>query len=184
MWNLKINCGTICGTIKQNGSEFQHITFLVFYLVLFLLGVILHSQSYILQKTPLKLDMSLQGYDQLKGCQNNRKQKDLFLLFGFISKSIFANSDSFCLIAPHICLLVVNSLFFYFLSHNSPNYNSPLTCSILRDLNIIRTNKFYHSFLNVMYSLADEHAYAFIYMYMVLLFTHCFVTRCLITHQI
>ena len=32
--------------------------------------------------------------------QNNRKQKDLFPLFGSLSKSIFANSDSFCLITP------------------------------------------------------------------------------------
>ncbi len=74
---------------KCNGSIFS-----------FLLGVILHSKSYILQKTPLKLDMSLQNYDLLKGCQNNRKQKDLFPLFGSISKSVFANSDSFRLIIP------------------------------------------------------------------------------------
>ncbi len=48
----------------------------------FLFGVIFHSKSYVLQKTPLKLDMSLQSYDLLNGCQNNRKQKDLFPLFG------------------------------------------------------------------------------------------------------
>ena len=42
-----------------------------------LVGVILHSKSYLLQKTPLKLDMSFQSYDLLKGFQNNGKQKDL-----------------------------------------------------------------------------------------------------------
>ena len=46
--------------------------------------------------------MSLQSYDLLKVCQNNRKQKDKFPLFGSIFKSIFANSDSFCLIIPHM----------------------------------------------------------------------------------
>ena len=48
----------------------------------FQLAVIFLSKSYIMQKTPLKLDMSFQSYDLLKGCQNNRKQKDLFPFFG------------------------------------------------------------------------------------------------------
>ena len=85
-----------CETIKQNESEIENN------ILSFLLDVILLSNSYILQKTPLKLDMSFQSYDLLKGHQNNRKQKDLFPLFGSISKSIFASSDSFCLITPHI----------------------------------------------------------------------------------
>ncbi len=68
----------------------------------FLLSVILLSKSYILQKIPLKLYKSFQSYDLLKGHQNNRKQKALFPLFGSISKSTFANSDSFCLITPHL----------------------------------------------------------------------------------
>ena len=89
----------ICGMIKQNESELKHIIFFSF-----LLGVMLHSKSYVLQKTPLKLDLSFQSYDLLKCCQNNRKQKDLFPLFGSISKSIFANSNSFCLIIPHMQL--------------------------------------------------------------------------------
>ncbi len=67
----------------------------------FLLYVIFHSKGYVLQKTPLKFDMSFQSYDILKGYQNNRKQKNLFPLFGSFSKSIFANSDSFCLIIPN-----------------------------------------------------------------------------------
>ena len=53
----------------------------------FLLGVIFHSKSYVLQKTPSKLDMSFWSYDLLKDRQNNRKEKDLFPLFGSISKS-------------------------------------------------------------------------------------------------
>ncbi len=55
----------------------------------YLLDVILHSKSYILPKTPLKSDTSFQSYYLLKGCQNNRKQNDLFALFGSFSKSIF-----------------------------------------------------------------------------------------------
>ena len=83
----------ICVAIKQNGvwTRVHHIFSL-------LLGVMLHSKSYILQKTQLKLDKSLQSYDLWKGCQNKRKWRDLFPLFGSISKSKFANSNSFCLI--------------------------------------------------------------------------------------
>ena len=67
-----------------------------------LLDVILHLMSYILQKTPFKWDVSFQSHDLLKGCQNNRKQKHSFPLFGSISKSIFVNSNLFCVIIPHI----------------------------------------------------------------------------------
>ena len=70
----------------------------------FLLHIMLHSKSYILQKTPSKLHKSLQSYGLLNGCENNKKQRDLFPLFSSISKSIFANSDSFCLITPHMVL--------------------------------------------------------------------------------
>ncbi len=70
----------------------------------YLLDVIFHSKSYILLKTPLKSDMSFQSYYLLKGCQNNRKQKDLFPLFSSISKSIFANSNSFCLMIPQLSI--------------------------------------------------------------------------------
>ena len=76
----------------------------------FLLDVILHSKLcskiFVLLKTPLKLDMSVQSYDLLKGCQNNREQKDLFPLFGRVSKSIFASSNSVCLITSHTQTLV------------------------------------------------------------------------------
>ena len=33
-----------------------------------------YFKSYILQKTPLKLDIWFQRYGQLKGCKNNKKQ--------------------------------------------------------------------------------------------------------------
>ncbi len=86
------------GEIKHE-SELKLIIFLVFYI----LDVIFHSKSYTLQKTSIKLDMSLQSYGLLKGSQNNRKQKDLLPFFGSISKSILiVNCDSFCLIIPHI----------------------------------------------------------------------------------
>ncbi len=55
---------------------------------------------------PIKIGhIPFQSYHLLKGFQNNRKQKHLFPLFGSISKSIFANFDSFCLIIPHICMI-------------------------------------------------------------------------------
>ncbi len=40
----------------------------------------------------------------MKDCQNNRKLKDLFPLFGSFAKSISAISDSFCLITSHLVL--------------------------------------------------------------------------------
>ncbi len=96
-----------CGAIKQNESGIW-----AHHIFSFLLGVIFYSKSYILQKTPFKLDMSFQSYDMLKGCRNNRKQKDLFSLFGSISKSIFANSDSFCLIIPQFMNINSNGVHF------------------------------------------------------------------------
>ncbi len=87
----------ICETIKQHESELENIIYLVFYLMLFSF-----QRATFCKKNPLKLDMSFQSYDLLKGHQNNRKQKDLFPLFGSISKLIFASSDSFCLLTPHI----------------------------------------------------------------------------------
>ena len=65
-----------------------------------------HFKSFILQQTPLKLDIWFQRYGQLKGCKNNKKQKILCLLFGYnfvyILKSIFLTFDWFCLITSHI----------------------------------------------------------------------------------
>ncbi len=67
----------------------------------FLLGVILHLKSYVLQKTQLKLDMSFAKLWPIERL-SKQKKKDLFPLFGSISKSIFENSHSFCLITPHM----------------------------------------------------------------------------------
>ncbi len=73
-----------------------------YHIFVFLLDVILHSKSFVLLKSQLKLGISLQSYDLLKGCQSNRKLKDLIPMFGSIAKSIFASSDSFCFITSQI----------------------------------------------------------------------------------
>ena len=70
----------------------------------FLLDCNKHLQSYILQKTPLKLNDQFKSYQQLKSFQNKRKQKEILPLFGYISKSIFPTSDWFCLITSHMSL--------------------------------------------------------------------------------
>ena len=64
-----------------------------------------HFYSYILQKTPLKLDNWFQRYEQLKFAKNKRKQKTLSALFGSILKSIFPTSDWFSLITSHISII-------------------------------------------------------------------------------
>ncbi len=45
--------------------------------------------------------MALQSYGLLKDCPNNKILKDFFFFF-FFFKSIFENSDSFCLIMTHM----------------------------------------------------------------------------------
>ena len=47
-----------------------------------------------------------QRYGQLKGCKNNKEQKILCPLFGYILESKFLTSDWFCLITPHGFILV------------------------------------------------------------------------------
>ncbi len=97
------------------GNQAKWVWTLTYHIFSFLLSVIFHSKSYVLQKTPLKLDMSFWSYDVLKDCQNSRKQKDLFSLFGSIFKSIFASSDSFCLNTSH--MLNVWCVFRYCFTH-------------------------------------------------------------------
>ncbi len=94
-----VNCQDI---LHMWGNQAKWVWTCRYHIFSFLVGLILHLKSYILLKTPLKSDIPFQSYDPLKACQNNRKQKHLFPLFGSISRSIFANSDSFCLIIPHI----------------------------------------------------------------------------------
>ena len=58
-----------------------------------------------LVKTPQKLGNCFQRYKQLKDWTNNKKQKKLSALFGCILKkkqTVFASSDSFCLITSHM----------------------------------------------------------------------------------
>ena len=69
---------------------------------IFLTNCMHHFYSYIFQKTPLKLVIWFQRYEQLKDAKNNRKQKTFSALFGSILKSIFPTSDWFCLITSHI----------------------------------------------------------------------------------
>ena len=45
-----------------------------------------------------------QQYRQLKDWTNNKTQKKLSALFGCILKTVFASSDSFCLITSHLII--------------------------------------------------------------------------------
>ena len=55
-------------------------------------------------KTPQKLGNWFQRYKQLKDWTNNKKQKKLSALFDCILKTVFASSDSFCLITSHMLM--------------------------------------------------------------------------------
>ena len=52
-------------------------------------------------------------YKQLKDCKNNKKLKKLVALFSCILKTVFASSDSFCLITSQLrsnyCLLGIKT---------------------------------------------------------------------------
>ena len=61
----------------------------------FLLGYCL---GFNLVKIPQRWGNWFQRYKQLKDWTNNKKQKKLSALFGCILKTVFASSDSFCLI--------------------------------------------------------------------------------------
>ena len=62
---------------------------------------LLNLQSYILQKSPLKLNNQFKIYQQLKSFQNIRKQKEILPLFGCILKSIII-SDFRLTLLDHI----------------------------------------------------------------------------------
>ena len=72
--------------------------------LIFLTNCMHHFNSYIYQKTPLKLVNWFQRYEKLKDAKNNRKQKTFSALFGFILKSIFPTSDWFYLITSHMSM--------------------------------------------------------------------------------
>ena len=75
----------------------QNIWFLVFrhFLLCYCLG-------FNSVKTPQRLGNWFQRYKQLKDWTNNKKQKKLLALFGCTLKTVFASSDSFCLITSCI----------------------------------------------------------------------------------
>ena len=70
----------------------------------FLLGYCL---GFNLVKTPQRLGNWFQRYKQLKDWTNNKKQKKLSALFGCILKTVFASSDSFCLMTSHMLKAIV-----------------------------------------------------------------------------
>ena len=88
---------SICWAIKQNESELEQIN-----IFSFLLYVILHSKSYILLKTSLKLDMSIQSYDLLKGCQNSTRKENKRTYFLCLALSPNQYFRLICLIIPQL----------------------------------------------------------------------------------
>ena len=59
-----------------------------------------HFYSYIVQKNPLKFVQLVPKIWAVEGCQNKRKQKDIFC-FVWLYLKIFPTSDWFCLIISH-----------------------------------------------------------------------------------
>ena len=64
----------------------------------FLLG---YCFDFNLVKTSQRLGNLFQRYKQLKDWTNNKKQKKLLAMFGCILKTVFASSDSFCLVISY-----------------------------------------------------------------------------------
>ena len=86
-----------CDAIKQNESEVEN----------FLLG---YHLNFNFVKTPWRLDNWFSRNSILSDCKNNKKQKKLSALFGYILKLIFASSNSFCLIASQIAFSIFLSV--------------------------------------------------------------------------
>ena len=72
----------------------------------FLAFAIRYCLSFNLVRTPQRLGNWFQRYKRLKDPTNNKKQKKLSALFGCILKTVFASSDSFCLITSHMWLVL------------------------------------------------------------------------------
>ena len=68
-------------------------------IISFLLDCNKHLQSYILQKTPLKLNNQFKRYQQLKSFQNKRKQKDSSFVWLYLKINI---SDIRLILLDHI----------------------------------------------------------------------------------
>ena len=95
IWSSKISV-----KLKNMIFVFVFVLFCFFFLhVLLVLGYCL---GFHLVKTPQRLGNWFQRCKQLKDWTNNRKQKKLSALFGFILKTAFASYDSFCLITLHM----------------------------------------------------------------------------------
>ena len=60
------------------------------------------TKCFILMQTPLQLDIWLQSYAKFDNAKNNIKQRNLNLVFCYISKTTSPTSDSFLLIMSHI----------------------------------------------------------------------------------
>ena len=122
---------------------------------IFLNNCMHHFNSYILQKTPLKLVNWFQRYEQLKDAENNRKQKTFSALFGSTLQSTFPTSDWFCLITSHIKLLTYrHNLSWIQLKSKYFVYGLPLT-NFRRGqfLTELRHTLFKHMLLKHQYSL-------------------------------
>ena len=97
-----------------NGNAFLNIVILYYllmrrdiwfknHLVIFLIDCINHFQSYFLQQTPIEIGQLVINIGAvLKGCKNNRKQRNYLLCLTISSNLVFVSSDSFCLIPSYI----------------------------------------------------------------------------------
>ena len=79
-------------------------------LLVFSIGVVFKLKS---GENPMEIEQLVQKIWTVEGLQNNRKQKNLSALFDFILISVFASSDSFCLITSHICNCIIDNLYLY-----------------------------------------------------------------------
>ena len=87
---------TKCEAIKHNESELEHIIFLVFYLILFSI------QRFLFCWKPIKIGHVITKLWPVERLSNNWKKRTYFLCLALSTNSIFASSDSFCLIISHL----------------------------------------------------------------------------------
>ena len=76
--------------------------FFFFFCFVFWHFLLVYYLGFNLVKTLWRLRNWFSRNSSLSDYKNNKKQKKLFSLFGYIFKVIFASSDSFCLIASQI----------------------------------------------------------------------------------
>ena len=90
-------------------------------LIFFWLILLGYYLSFNLVKIPWRLGYWFSRYIISSDCKNNKKQRELSALFGWIFKLIFASSDWVCLIVSQI-LLCPYQLMTYFWKWNLKNY--------------------------------------------------------------